>query len=313
MRTAWTLVGLGLVSVLAVACGGSSQADDENGDFGSLSGDEAELKGKTLSIPNGGSKSFSFQSTNGGSVSIAIDCGISQDPDTVGPVFTVDAPDLQLPSSETPKAGAFAWAGAVSAGTHTITLNSVSGSAQCSVKVGGVAGTCKTYKSYHSPNTNHTHFAVGTDTSSDWEAFPASGNHWGAWSPWNKVYTAPVKRAFLLHNLEHGGVVLSYKCDSNATTECAAAEGKLKDMATGMGLQRYLITPDPTQPELFAVRAWRWLFTSSCLNETAAKSFINAHIRHGREDIDADPPIAFDPTTMNVPCQDLMAAPDSCY
>jgi hypothetical protein len=28
--------------------------------------------------------------------------------------------------------------------------------------------------------------------------------------------------------------------------------------------------------------------------------------------VDANPPLAYDPTTTNVPCQNLMAAPDSC-
>ena len=40
---------------------------------------------------------------------------------------------------------------------------------------------------------------------------------------------------------------------------------------------------------------------------------MQGHHRMGREDIDADPPIPFDPTTTeNVPCENLMAAPDSC-
>ena len=73
-----------------------------------------------------------------------------------------------------------------------------------------------------------------------------------------------------------------------------------------------IITPDPTQPEMFAIRAWRTAFTSSCLDETSAKAFARDHYRHGREDADANPPVPFDPTTTNVPCEDLMAAPDSC-
>ena len=37
------------------------------------------------------------------------------------------------------------------------------------------------------------------------------------------------------------------------------------------------------------------------------------HFRQGREDIDADPLLPFDPTTTeDVPCENLMAAPDSC-
>jgi hypothetical protein len=294
-----------------VACGGSSSSDEESGDFGALS-EESELRGRSLTVPSGGEKSFTFDST-GGAVAISVDCHPPANPDSVGPVFTVDAPDLNVSSTEE-NAGVFGWAGDLAEGSHTVTLKSVSGTARCTVKVGHPAGSssCGTWKSRRSPNTNHTHFEVGTNTSSDWEDFPSSGNHWGAWSEWNKSYSRPVKRGFALHNLEHGGAVLSYKCSSNSSSECSDAESKLQELAESMNLTRYIITPDPDQPEKFAVRTWRMMFVSSCLNTTAAKSFITANIRNGREDIDADPPIPFDPTTTNVPCQDLMAAPDSC-
>jgi hypothetical protein len=318
MRTLWTVVGLGCVALASVACGGASSSDDgeeDNGDLGALSGDEAELRTGSLTIPSGGSKSFNF-TTDGSAVAIDIDCSPPADPDSVGPVFTIEAPALKLPSNETAKAGAFAWSGTMDAGDQTVTLHSVSGAQHCSVKVGGAGsagGACKTFKSYRSPNTNHTHFAVGEESSADWEAFPASGNHWGAWAPWNRAYATPVRRPFMMHNLEHGGAVLSYKCDSNAAAECAEAEAKLKDLVDSLHLTRYLITPDPTQPEMFAVRTWRWLYTSSCLDVAPAKAFLHDHMQKGREDIDADPPVSFDPTTTDVPCQDLMAAPDSCY
>ena len=37
--------------------------------------------------------------------------------------------------------------------------------------------------------------------------------------------------------------------------------------------------------------------TTDCFQASAAKAFYQTHIRNGREDIDADPPIPFDPTT----------------
>src|SRR5205085_10907351 len=101
-------------------------------------------------------------------------------------------------------------------------------------------------------------------------------------------------------------------CSSNTSRECKDAQDKLVAFANGAGLSRVIITPDPSQPEMFAIRGWRWLYSSACLDDASAKSFAQKHIRQGREDIDADPPIPFDPTTTNVPCQDLMAAPDSC-
>jgi hypothetical protein len=63
---------------------------------------------------------------------------------------------------------------------------------------------------------------------------------------------------------------------------------------------------------MFGIRAWRWAYTSDCLDPATATAFASARYRHGREDIDGNPPIPFDPTTTNVPCENLMAAPDSC-
>jgi hypothetical protein len=115
----------------------------------------------------------------------------------------------------------------------------------------------------------------------------------------------------MLHNLEHGGLVFSYKCANNSSPQCKAAEAKLVAIASQIG-PRVIVTPDPTQPDMFAIRGWRYGFTSSCLDNASALQFSQAHYRQGREDADANPPIPYDPTTTNVPCEDLMAAPDSC-
>jgi hypothetical protein len=131
---------------------------------------------------------------------------------------------------------------------------------------------------------------------------------------WNRVYDAPVLRGFYLHNLEHGGIMLSYKCESaDESEECAAAEQRLIDLAAEFGQNRIFISPDPDQPEMFAVRAWRWAFSSDCLNKEAALDFMQGHFRQGREDIEAGPLQEFDPTSSeNIPCEILMAAPDGC-
>ncbi len=313
MRTLCSFVGLALVSS-AIACSGSAAEEaEDSGEFGEVA--SSELRSRSLLIPSGGSKAFTFSVANAGPVALTVDCAAPANPDALGNVFSVDAPALHLPANEGPKAAYFAWSGDVEAGTHTVTLNSVQGGGRCAVKVGRRAsGACTAHKTSRSPNMNHTHFAVGQDTSSDWEPFPASGNHWGAWATWNKAYSTPVKRAFALHNMEHGGSVLSYKCASpTESPDCQAAEQKLKDLVSSTNLTRYLITPDPDQPEMFAVRTWRMAHTSSCFDRDAAAAFLDANMRRGREDIDADPPLPFDPTTTEVPCQNLMAAPDSCF
>lgn len=306
--------GLRWISVLGLAligCGAPATED---------SLDDTDVNNVTdaltapLTVTAGRSSDFRFTTSAGRLSTVTINCTPPADPDAVGVVFGVTAPDLGLASntSQPPRAGYFSWTGTLPAGTHTVSVTGYSGTGACRIITGTGTGMCgRTI--FRSPNANHTHFRVGTDTSSDWEAFPVSGNHWGAWPAWNSVYTRPVLRGFLLHGLEHGGIVLSYNCRSaTESAECRDAHAQLVALAQRFGYHRLIVTPDPTQTTRFAIRAWRWGYTADCLDATAALQYMRARYRHGREDIDADPPIPYDPTTTNVPCQDLMAAPDSC-
>jgi hypothetical protein len=291
---------------LASLAGCAAETDEE------ASADEADLT-SSVQVPANGAADFSFTAKKAADLTLTVDCHPSADPDTVGPVIKVSSSTLGL--KEPPHAGYYSWTGTVPAGAHKLTLTGVGAATACTVKTTAVAASasCREWSSWHAVNINHTHYKVGADTSADWEAFPASGNHWGAWAAWGKVYDKPVRHGFLLHNLEHGGLVFSYKCASPTdSTACKSAHDQIVALAQKFGQSRIIVTPDPTQPTMFAVRGWRYAYTSDCLDQASGLAFAKAHYRHGREDADSDPPIPFDPTTTNVPCQDLMAAPDSC-
>jgi hypothetical protein len=309
--------GLGVIAVvsltsLVLAAGCAAQTGDDEAD--PLSAD-ADLT-STLRLPDNGSKTVAINASADGDVTVTVDCRPPADPDDVGPVIKVDASSIGGSASDPARAGYYQITTSVTAGAHDIKVDNQGPAVSCSVRSTPVpaSATCKAWSAWRSPNTDHTHLHVGVEAiSAGWEPFPASGNHWGSWAPWNKVYEKAIKRGFLLHNLEHGGIVLSYKCSSSSdSAECKAERDQLVSFSNSLGFGRVIITPDPTQPQKFAIRAWRYAYTSDCFDETSAAAFAHAHVRHGREDIDADPPIPFDPTTTNVPCQDLMAAPDSC-
>jgi hypothetical protein len=303
---------LSLISTASIIALVGCAADGEQEEGVDVDEQGQELT-STVSLPAHGTKAFSLKATSAQDVTLTVDCHVSSvDPDALGTTFKVSGATVGL--NEPARDGFMQRTLKVPAGTHTLTFTNLGAGASCTVKTTTVAtgATCRAWEAWHSPNPNHTHMAVGTDTSADWEPMPASGNHWGAWAPWNKVYDKPIKRAFLLHNLEHGGLVFSYKCENGTSAACKDLRDKTVALAQAFGHGRILVTADPTQPEKFAVRAWRWVYSSDCLDQTSALAFANAHYRHGREDIDADVPIPFDPTTTNVPCQDLMAAPDSC-
>jgi len=307
------LITCAFLPLSLVACAADSQENPANPDE-SPEMEASDLTGKTVKLTAGGTTTFTLKQPTAGDLTLTVDCRPPADPDDVGPVFKLSAPTLGETGSDPNRAGYWSRTGAVAAGSHTLTFTNVGGPATCSVRASAVpaAATCRESLSFRSPNTDHTHVLVGTTSNqASWEAFPTSGNHWGAWAKWSTTYPKAIQRGFLLHNLEHGGLVFSYKCADNKSAACKDAETKLSAIAQKIG-PRVIITPDPTQPDMFAIRAWRYGFTSSCLDETSATAFAHSHYRNGREDADANPPIPFDPTTTNVPCLDLMAAPDSC-
>jgi hypothetical protein len=276
---------------------------------------------KTFTLQPGAVIEYGFTAKADGPVLVTVNCSPPADPDAPGAVIAVRSADLGLASfDDAPaRAGWFRWAGQVQKGTHEVALRN-DGDASAVCKIGAqkqsaeAAVSCDAWTIHRSSITDAMHIPVADTSSGAWEKLAASGNHWGAWAPWWTLYDKPVLRGFYLHNLEHGGAVLSFGCASaDDSAECAAARDALVELAVAFGEQRIIVTPDPTQPELYAVRTWRWAYSSDCLAMDTALDFLGDHFRSGREDIDADPPVPFDPTTTeNVPCQNLMAAPDGC-
>jgi hypothetical protein len=307
------LITCAFLPVSLVACAADTQENAANPDE-SPEMEASDLSSRTLRLTAGQSSTFTLHQATAGDVALTVDCKPPADPDDVGPVFKLSASSLGTSPSDPPRAGYWARTGEVPVGSHVMTFTNLGGPATCTIRAAAVptAATCRSSLEFRSPSTDHTHVKVGVTTNqAGWEAFPTSGNHWGAWAKWTEVYPKAIQRGYLLHNLEHGGLVFSYKCANNSTAACKAAQDKLAAIAHEIG-PRVIVTPDPTQPEMFAIRGWRYAFSSSCLDETSATQFAHAHYRQGREDADANPPIPFDPTGTNVPCEDLMAAPDSC-
>ena len=307
----FALISCAFLPLALSACTADSQESDGAEDDSEM--EASDLSSRTIRLAAGATSSFTLRQTTAGDVALSVDCRPPPNPDDPGPVFKLTASTLGTKPTDPLRAGYWARTGAVAAGAHVMTFQNLGAATTCTIRAAAVptAATCRSSFSFRSPNTNHTHIRVGADASQDWEEFPVSGNHWGAWAPWTRAYPKAMKKGFMLHNLEHGGVVFSYKCAAPTPGACKDAQDKLVALAQQIG-PRVIVTPDPTQPDMFAIRSWRWGYTSSCLDEVSSKQFAQAHYNQGREDIDAGPPIPFDPTTTNVPCEDLMAAPDSC-
>jgi len=123
---------------------------------------------------------------------------------------------------------------------------------------------------------------------------PSSGDHWACWAPWGVASTVlPPER--WVHNLEHGGVVLLFKCET--AEGCPALSEPLVQIAANApdapgGGHRILVTGDPSLPSNVAAVAWGFSLLEDAPDAAALDCFIGAHEGMGPEDIPDDPPRA---------------------
>lgn len=111
---------------------------------------------------------------------------------------------------------------------------------------------------------------------------PHSGPHYPTWESWDE-HDEVVPRGNWVHNLEHGGIVLTYRCDGDCEPEVAI----LRDAMNQRPDLRILLTEDPFLPgdERFAAIAWTWVyrFDPPVLDELLC--FADQHENHAPEDV----------------------------
>jgi hypothetical protein len=129
---------------------------------------------------------------------------------------------------------------------------------------------------------------------------PSSGDHYPKWAAY-RAYREPVQVEFLVHNLEHGSVVISHNCpgacppaDAACPGLCAAAIAEAEALAAAYGpdprcvapvRNRLIVTPQPTLDVPFAAAAWGHTLRASCFDRAAFLRFVEAHYARGPEDI----------------------------
>jgi hypothetical protein len=122
---------------------------------------------------------------------------------------------------------------------------------------------------------------------------PSGGDHWPIWAAF-KIYTTPVPREMYVHDLEHGAVVLAYRCagacpdvvsaltmvfDGMSDPECLALMGPAA---------RMVLTPDPDLSTPIAAASWGATYTATCIDVPSLQAFVKAHYGQGREDFCSD-------------------------
>jgi hypothetical protein len=102
-------------------------------------------------------------------------------------------------------------------------------------------------------------------------------------------YSSPVPRELYTHNLEHGWIVLSYRCADECPNTVAALEKALDEasdtycVAHGDDVPRVILTPDPLLPTPIAASAWGATYTATCIDPASIGDFIARRIGRGTE------------------------------
>jgi len=136
------------------------------------------------------------------------------------------------------------------------------------------------------------HVPIGTQI--QWSTNPpATGMHYPVWAKWDHHYTS-LDRGFWVHNAEHGGVILLYRCDEACPDVVAALLDvartfEIDDTCQAPVRNRLIVAADPLLPPdvQVAVVGWDALYTASCFDPYVA-TFAAQRYRRGPEDLCLD-------------------------
>jgi hypothetical protein len=134
------------------------------------------------------------------------------------------------------------------------------------------------------PDRGRQHIEAGTAIPYE-EYPPTSGSHWPVFARWG-VYTEPIPDEVLVHNLEHGGIVLAYNCP----TPCPDVVRQLPELFESLprskfGHVKVVIAPNPRLKTRFALLAWTRLDEFERLDRERVLRFVQAWQDKGPEDI----------------------------
>lgn len=128
-------------------------------------------------------------------------------------------------------------------------------------------------------NLGQQHVAAGAPHAAYNSNPPTSGPHDPSPARWG-VYDQPVRDETLVHNLEHGGVVVHYNCPDG----CPELVQQLKDLV-GQYRSKVILAPRPNRdvPHRITLSAWTWLDGFDDFDAERIRAFIAAHKDRGPE------------------------------
>jgi hypothetical protein len=116
---------------------------------------------------------------------------------------------------------------------------------------------------------------------------PANGDHYPVWAAFQE-YDKPIQWPYLVHSMEHGAVLLLYKCegpcpeivDGLRRVRDAIAADPLCDAATP---RRIIIAPSPTLDSTVAAASWNAILKAPCVDVPTLENFVRSNYALGPE------------------------------
>ena len=123
---------------------------------------------------------------------------------------------------------------------------------------------------------------------------PTQGPHYGRWAIWGES-SSPIPRGHWVHNLEHGGVGLLYRCDSGCAEWVEELRTVMDSVPTDLSCsaavgKRVFLSEDPLLPfsPMVAAVAWQNGYTATCVDSEEIGAFIEDHYGNGPESVCAE-------------------------
>lgn len=143
--------------------------------------------------------------------------------------------------------------------------------------LGSIGGTAAQGQQF--PNQGQQHINPGQTHEPYNSNPPTSGPHYPDPARWG-IYDNPLPDETLVHNLEHGGIVIEYNCPQG----CPELVSQLKSLA-GEYKSKVVLAPrpNPEVPYRITLTAWTWLDGFNDFDADRIKAFIKAHKDKGPE------------------------------
>jgi hypothetical protein len=109
---------------------------------------------------------------------------------------------------------------------------------------------------------------------------PTSGPHYPYPAGWG-IYKNPPADEFLVHNLEHGGVIISYNPEQIKGQELAQLWEQARSLSNFN--PRVIVTPRSSLDTAIALTAWNYLQKLDRYDPTEVKVFYDTHIARAPE------------------------------